>query len=175
MEIQYSLDILLSLSIIGSAIFLAKTYVQENKRKNVAALKKYRIEILDGTLKKLNNINRDGKNILNSLEASSNDPNFNLDNVVSQFLNYYKYISESATSYHQDFTVWSTENQKNILESIINMANDATIQTKDAWEFNTQNPHLEQKDLPFFDDFVTNLTELVDELREELNSEIAQY
>lgn len=175
MEIQFSLDILLSLSIIGSAIYLGKTYIKENKRKNVASLKKYRIEILDGTLKKLNSININGKTILKNLEEQSNEPDFNFDIVVSQFLNFYNQIAESATFYHQDFTVWSTETQRTILESIINMSNDALNKTKEAWTFNKNNPHLPQKDLPFFDDFVAELTTLVDELREELNTEIAQY
>ena len=70
MDIQITIDALLCLSIIGSSIYLSKTYIRENKRKNVASLKKYRIEILDGTLKKLNNFKRDGSIILKNLEQN---------------------------------------------------------------------------------------------------------
>lgn len=175
MEIQIAVQLLISLSIIGSSVYLGKTYVKENKRKNVASLKKYRIEILDGTLKKLNNINKDGNAILYNLEESTQNPNFNFEDIINQFLIFYKQISDSAMSYHQDFTVWSTENQKNILESIINIANQASKDTQETWTYNKQNPQLAQKDLPFFDDFLTELTKLVDDLRYELNNEIAQY
>lgn len=175
MDPQIATQILLSFSIIGSSVYLGKTYIRENKRKNVASLKKYRIEILDGTLKKLNNINKDGAIILQNLEKNTLNHGVNFEEIINQFITFYQKIEDSANFYHQDFTVWSTQNQRNILDSIIEIANIANKETQEIWKYNKENPESTQKDLPFFDDFIANLTKLVHELRFELNNEIAQY
>lgn len=175
MEIQFTIDILLSLSIIGSSVYLAKTYSKENKRKNVAALKKYRIEILDKALKGFNYSHQNGKEILKKIEENSKKPNFNFEETIDDFINFYQQTFDKASSFQQDFSVWTTDSQRQVIDSIIILSENNIKQTKEAWEFNKNNSNLTQKDIPFFDDFLQEYNELINELRDELDSEISQY
>lgn len=177
MDISITIDPLMSIAVFASAYYFAKTYMKENKRKNVASLKKYRIEILDKTLSQINAVNQEGLLLVQQL----NDPsmvktlNLELDLILNKFLHYYQEVERIGKVHHQDFSVWATNSQLDILNEIITIAHKYSTSLSQAYEYNKSNPNLPPKDIPYFDDFVDELSALVETLRSELDEEIANY
>lgn len=177
MDITITIDPLMSVVIFASAYYFTNSYVKENKRKNVASLKKHRIEILDKTLSQINAVNKEGLQLVQQL----NDPKMvqslglDFDKIIHKFLEYYEEVAKIGKIHQHDFSVWATSSQIEILNEIITIAEKYSNELSTAHVYNLNNPSAIPKQIPYFDDFVQDLSTLVDTLRTELDEEISNY
>lgn len=177
MDIAITIDPLMSIAIFASAYYFTNNYIKENKRKNVASLKKYRIQILDKTLSQINAVNKEGLQLVQQL----NDPkmvkalNLDFDKIINKFLQYYEDVAIIGKTHQQDFSVWATNSQIEVLNQIIEIAEKYSKELSIVHDYNSNNPDSTPKPIPYFDDFVLELSELVESLRTELNEEISNY
>lgn len=177
MDFIFSIDPLLSIAVIASACYIVRSNCKENKRKNVASLKKYRIEILDKTLKQINQINQDGLKLLKKVakEQKNITHTTDINTYLNQFLNYYNDVGKIGNLYKQDFSIWATNEQYDILNGIINISLQYHNELENFIEKTKNSENPPQESPPFFDDFVNELSSFTDALRDELNNEIANF
>jgi hypothetical protein len=169
MEISVTVDPLMSIAIFASAYYLAKIYIRENKRKNVATLKKYRIEILDKSLHKLNNFNN---NIMTFARLEKFNTNSDPTSVLNKTFNYYNELISLCENQMQEQSIWATEEQYNIWERLLLLAQNFS-NAHSQFVIATQQKQSAQP--PIFDDFIENLNDLKEELKQELEEEISKY